>query len=409
MKLNLVVFRSSLNSGVSVEETHSELLGGLRKSFEVSLWAPGKEAGKGGVVIAFIASGGSENGFRDYYERLPKPLLLLTDGLANSLAAALEILSWVRETGGRAEILHGHADYLRSRIEAASTEATTRSALAAARIGVVGFPSEWLISSAVDYAAARKRWGSAFIDIELGVFDEYLRAVDGTAAEAAAAAFSRGAASIAEPSAKDIVAASRVYLALKKLAADYKLDAFTLKCFDILGRYETTGCMGLALLNQEGTVAGCEGDQRTVFTMLLAHALTGQIAFMANPSGIDVERGEAIFAHCTIAPCMTSGYSIRSHFESGIGVGIQGIVPEGKVTVLKLGGPSLDRYFVSAGKIVENLDDARRCRTQLRIELTEDASYFLRSPLSNHHVIVQGDHAEALTSFLEGEGATRSR
>jgi L-fucose isomerase-like protein len=167
--------------------------------------------------------------------------------------------------------------------------------------------------------------------------------------------------------------------------------------------------MALALLNQEGIVAGCEGDQRTVFTMLLVHALTGQVPFMANPSGIDAPHSEAIFAHCTIAPSMTSGYAIRSHFESGIGVGIQGIVPEGKVTVLKVGGPSLDRYFVSSGKIVENLDDPRRCRTQLRIELTEDASYFLRSPLANHHVIVKGDYADALASFMDGEGAVRAR
>jgi L-fucose isomerase-like protein len=409
MKLSLVVFHSSLKSGSSVEETHAELLNGLRKSFDVSLFAPGEEAGKGGLVIAFIASGGSENGFRDYYERLPRPLFLLADGLANSLAASLEILSWVRETGGRAEILHGGAEYLCSRIEAASGEAAARSRVASARIGVVGFPSEWLIASAVDYAAARKRWGSAFVDIELRVLDDYLRAVDEAEAGRAAAAFSSGATSIAEPSAKDIIAASRVYLALKKLAADYRLDAFTLKCFDILGRYETTGCMALALLNQEGTVAGCEGDQRTVFTMLLARALTGQVPFMANPSGIDALRGEAIFAHCTIAPCMTSGYAVRSHFESGIGVAIQGIVPAGPVTVLKVGGPSLDRYFVSSGKMVENLDDDRRCRTQLRIELAEDASYFLRAPLANHHVIVAGDYANALVSFMEGEGAARVR
>jgi L-fucose isomerase-like protein len=143
--------------------------------------------------------------------------------------------------------------------------------------------------------------------------------------------------------------------------------------------------------------------------MLLARVLTGQVPFMANPSGIDVERGEAIFAHCTIAPCMTSGYAIRSHFESGIGVAIQGIVPEGPVTVLKVGGPALDRYFVSSGKLVENLDDPRRCRTQLRIELAEDASYFLRAPLANHHVIVRGDYADELVTFMEGNGAIRSR
>jgi L-fucose isomerase-like protein len=129
---------------------------------------------------------------------------------------------------------------------------------------------------------------------------------------------------------------------------------------------------------------------------------------MANPSQIDAERNSAVFAHCTIAPCLTREYRVRSHFESGIGVGIQGIVPEGEVTVLKVGGPALNRYFVSAGRITANPDDQRRCRTQLEIELAEDASYFLRAPLANHHVIVRGDHAAQFAAFMEAAGASRS-
>jgi L-fucose isomerase-like protein len=412
-RLSLVVFRSDLSAGGSVDETHRELLEGLRKDFELSLFSPGEEEGKDGLVLAFIASGGSENAFRAYYGRLPRPTLLLTDGLANSLAAALEILSWIREMGGQAEILHGSPEYIRARVEAASAAARARESLAKAKIGVIGFPSEWLISSAVDYAAARRRWGSVFTEIEMGALEEYISREDGAEssaeAEKAAEDFARGASKTVEPGKEDLVAAARVYLALKKLAADYGLDALTLKCFDILDSHKTTGCMALALLNQEGITAGCEGDERTVFTMHLARLLTGEVPFMANPSQIDAERNSAIFAHCTIAPCLTREYRVRSHFESGIGVGIQGIVPEGAVTVLKVGGSALDRYFVSAGRITANLDDPRRCRTQLKVDLDEDASYFLRAPLANHHVIVKGDREAEIVAFMEGAGATRSR
>jgi L-fucose isomerase-like protein len=411
--LCLVVFRSPLSAGGSVEETHRELLEGLRKDFELSLFSPGEEAGAGGLLLAFIASGGSENAFRAYYGRLPHPALLLTDGLANSLAAALEILSWIREMGGQAEILHGSPEYIRARIGMASAAARAREGLARAKIGVIGFPSDWLISSAVDYAAARRRWGSAFAEIEMGALEDYLRREDGAdasaEAEKVAADFSRGASKTVEPGGKDLVAAARVYLALKRLAADYGLDAFTLKCFDILDSHRTTGCMALALLNQEGMTAGCEGDERTVFTMHLARLLTGEVPFMANPSQVDVEKNSAVFAHCTIAPCLTREYRVRSHFESSIGVGVQGIVPEGAVTVLKVGGPSLDRYYVSAGRITANPDDPRRCRTQLKIDLSEDASYFLRAPLANHHVIVRGDRAAEIAAFMEAAGAARSR
>jgi L-fucose isomerase-like protein len=417
-RLNLVAFRSSLAGKDSVEGVHAALLSGLREAFELRLFEPderGWEDGAQGPVLAFISSGGSERAFMEAYGRLPRPVLLLTDGLSNSLAASLEILSWVREMGGRAEILHGETGYLVARIQAAlagdsgRAESAALSRIASARIGVIGQPSEWLIASAVDYVAARRRWGTVFEDIELGELESLIDAVDEGEAEAAAGDFSSRACGILEPSPQDVVAASRVYIALRRLARERGLSALSLKCFDILKSRKTTGCMALALLNQEGMVAGCEGDQRTVFTMLAANALCGLPAFMANPASVDARGGRLVFAHCTVAPAMAQRYILRSHFESGIGVGIQGILPEGPATVLKIGGVGLDRYFVSSGAIDANPDDQRCCRTQIAVSLKEDAGYFLRSPLSNHHVIVLGDHAEKIASFLDAQGLARVR
>ncbi len=42
-----------------------------------------------------------------------------------------------------------------------------RNLLSGKRIGVVGEPSEWLISSGVDRESARLRWGVEFIDVPL--------------------------------------------------------------------------------------------------------------------------------------------------------------------------------------------------------------------------------------------------
>ena len=35
----------------------------------------------------------------------------------------------------------------------------------------------------------------------------------------------------------------------------------TVRCFDLLGRIGTTGCLALAILNAEGIPAACEGDR----------------------------------------------------------------------------------------------------------------------------------------------------
>jgi L-fucose isomerase and related proteins len=409
MKLNLVVFRSSLSSGASFEATHAELLAELRGGFEIALCAPGEEKGADGLVLAFIASGGSENDFCAYYRELPKPCPLLTDGLANSLAASLEILSWIRESGGEAEILHGSAAYIKARIEEAESVAAARDRITRAKIGVVGFPSDWLISSAVDYVAAQRRWGASFVNIELAELSRRIASVEESAADAAAKSFAARASKIVEPSDTELIGAARIYLALKSMAAELGLDAFTLKCFDLLPALKTTGCMALALLNEEGLTAGCEGDERTLFSMLVGQAITGRATFMANPAQIDVEKGTAIFAHCTIAPCLVTDFALRSHYESGIGVGIQGRLPEGPVTVFKVGGPGLDRYFVAQGRIVENPADERRCRTQVKVELGDSASYFLRASLANHHVLLPGNYEGKIASFMDERGAMRIR
>lgn len=48
--------------------------------------------------------------------RLRGPIRLLTSGRNNSLAAAMEILSYVTSGGGQGEILHGNPEYIAVRL-----------------------------------------------------------------------------------------------------------------------------------------------------------------------------------------------------------------------------------------------------------------------------------------------------
>ena len=54
--------------------------------------------------------------------------------------------------------------------------------------------------------------------------------------------------------------ALRIYSALKALVVKYKLDGLTVRCFDLLSTIHSTSCIALALLNNEGIIAACEGD-----------------------------------------------------------------------------------------------------------------------------------------------------
>ncbi len=349
--------------------------------------------------LIYIRTGGAEGIFKSLLPRLREqshqPIYLLTSGKSNSLAASMEILSYLRQQGIAGEILHGSNDYITSRIGVLEQVARARQALQGARLGIIGHPSDWLISSSYDAAAVKEKLGIELVEIPMQeLLDEYERtpavAADPLSEKAPSQAI------------KDAVpGAVRIYNALKAIVSRRGLMGFTIRCFDLLTSVHNTGCVALARLNAQGVVASCEGDVPAMLSMAIAQALTGQTGFQANPARIDVETGEMLFAHCTIPLNMVDSYELDTHFESGIGVGLRGYMQEGPVTLLKVSG-SLDRSFVEEGTLVRNQAQPDLCRTQQVIQLAckQQARYFLTNPIGNHHIILKGSHKQALTQLL---------
>ena len=316
---------------------------------------------------------------------------LLTSGKSNSLAASLEILSYLRQQGLKGEVLHGSAAYLQERIHTRETVAAARKKLALTRIGVIGQPSDWLISSHADPMAIMDKMGAKLVEVPM---EELLHEIAGQAGDDAPAD---------EPMAdnvrKSYPGATQIYHALQVLVNKYELGAFTLRCFDLLTAVGNTGCLALASFNAEGIPASCEGDVPALLSMMIAQALTGCTGFQANPARIDVESGQMLFAHCTVPFNMVENWQYDTHFESGIGVGIHGNLPEGPVTVFKVDG-KLGRHFAAEGTLLRNQYEDNLCRTQVVLQLKpEDARYFLTDPIGNHHIILPG-HCKALLEEL---------
>lgn len=407
MKIALVSVLSEVHDQAKIDETLKDKLAYLNDNFEIDEIEIDQLAETDfteyDLSLSFIKSGGSENIFAEILEYLPQPIYLLTTELHNSLPAALEILSYLNRRDIKAKIIHGSPEEMTAEIKKLAAYKKVKTELAAARLGVIGKPSDWLIGSGVDYDLAGAHWGTEFIDLELAELYQILEGIDSKEAEKIAANFAAEAAEIVEADQAELTKAARIYLALKELIADYELDALTLRCFDIVKKLNTTGCLALALLNNEGLIAGCEGDLPALFTMFLAYKLTGKIPFMANPAAIDKQKEEILFAHCTVATGISEEYIIRSHFETGIGVGIQGLMKKGPVTVFKIGGSGLEEYFVAEGEITANLDSPNACRTQLKISLPQSSDYFFNDSIGNHHLIIPGYHAEKIDEFLAAE------
>ena len=394
--MNILVIRSSFQTDDFVEKEYAELLQQLKNECNAAITIVGDESSNERLAalpqfdFVMIATGGVENLFKRI---MPSTGKLIADGRNNSLAAALEILTWLEGQGKEGQIIHGTNDEIIKSL----VETVCPPSLQGLRIGLFGQPSDWLIASGVDREYLLKHFRVETIDIDLHRLIDGIKAIPQTDAVKVAQAIVKKAKSVKEPSCADMLEAAKAYLAIKKICQEERLDAMTIRCFDIVKTCGTTSCLALALLNDEGIVAGCEGDMQTLMSMLLAKRLCGEEAFMANPSNLTSET--SMLAHCTIPLAMCDDISIRSHFESGIGVAIQGTMPLTDYTIFKWGGPRLDRYFVTEAQAIEAPYSNHFCRTQITLNV-DLRPYLLKHSIGNHHVIIKGRHAETIRKFL---------
>lgn len=287
--------------------------------------------------------------------------------------------------------------------KAASDEATSAESLVKAlggcTIGLIGEASPWLIASGIDKEALCKRCGVSFREISIGTLaDKYLGYRElwknhtlsaGARAELDEVLCRFSCSLEGDRTTEDLSDAAIMYLALASICKEEHLDAVTVKCFDLLSSCKTTACLALALLNDNGIIAGCEGDIPSICTMLAVYKALGRPSFMANPASIDSDNLSIDFAHCTIPTVMVEGCTLPSHFESGIGIGINGELPLGNYTLCKLSGKTLERSLICNGRLVNGEYLSNRCRTQVRFIFETKAEFdaFSKARVGNHIIL----------------------
>ena len=282
--------------------------------------------------------------------------------------------------------------------EAASADALVK-ALGGCTIGLIGEAYPWLIASGIDKEALSERCGVSFREISIGTLaDKYLGYRElwknhtlsaGARAELDEVLCRFSCSLEGDRTTEDLSDAAIMYLALASICKEEHLDAVTVKCFDLLSSCKTTACLALALLNDNGIIAGCEGDIPSICTMLAIYKALGRPSFMANPASIDSDNLSIDFAHCTIPTVMVEGCTLPSHFESGIGIGINGEVPLGNYTLCKLSGKTLERSLICNGRLVKGEYLSNRCRTQVRFIFESKAEFdaFCKARVGNHIIL----------------------
>ena len=395
MSIAIYTLTSELHDEKAVDAVTREFLNSLDVNYEFkgSNYA---DYGSHSLDLIYVRTGGTEGIFKrllpDLQAKSKRPFYLLTSGKSNSLAASMEILSYLRQNDFKGEIIHGNPEYISKRIRLLAKVGEARQSLKGCRLGVVGAPSDWLISSHADHDAVMRRLGISLVDIPM---QELLDVMTATPLREANEQASADAIRNALP------VANQIYDALKTIVERHQIQGFTSRCFDLLTAVHNTGCLALAKLNAEGIVAGCEGDVPAMLSMKIVQSLLGVSGFQANPASINPETGEMLFAHCTIPFNMVERYEFDTHFESGIGVGIRGYMKEGPVTIFKVSG-DLSRSSIEEGELIRNQAKPDLCRTQQVIQLSHPSqtTYFLTDPIGNHHVIIPGHHKALFEELL---------
>ena len=319
-----------------------------------------------------VLTGGTEASFLRLVNEgkilLNEPVFILASGYSNSLAASLEILSWIQQHGGTGRVLTSPSQIAEadqpSMADARAAQPAPSLPHAALRLGVIGEPSDWLIASQVDDAYILEQTGIRLVHIPIDEVTS-LGEVDG-----------------------GMKGAELIYDRLKEIVARYDLNGLTLRCFDLLTTVKNTGCIALSHLNDEGIPASCEGDIPLLLTMILAKQKYGRIGFQVNPARIG-DDGRMLFAHCTIPLKMTTSHSFTTHFESGIGVGIHGELPLGSYRLMKLSA-DLKQLVDEPVELIANQYEPNLCRTQVWLQAsTKVARQLLTQPLANHHLLIR--------------------
>lgn len=351
--------------------------------------------------IILIGSGGTESLFLKRLKDLKEPIVILSTSRNNSLPACLEIKTYLENHNKLCFLLSGAENHIANMLKHIATIINAYRSIMDNNLGLIGGASSWLIASPIDPKAIYNNFKIKVVKIKMKELEELISETEQEMID------------IDEvPHANELMnkfdnkstlhEAIVFYLSLKKLVKKYNLKGLTIKCFDLLKKYQNTACLALALLNEEGITAGCEGDMPSLITMHITYALTGRSSFMANPSKFNYEENSLMLAHCTVPLNMCSSYSLTTHFESGLGIGIKGEMPEGRITICKIAPDySLDNTICMPASIKESVNIPGYCRTQIIVSLGEEGLLdILKASFGNHLIVSYGDVYQDLIPLL---------
>jgi L-fucose isomerase-like protein len=185
-----------------------------------------------------------------------------------------------------------------------------------------------------------------------------------------------------------------LYWIFKDLMREHQAHAFTIRdCMaTIMPMSETTACLTLGLLNDEGYMAFCESDFVIIPPGVLLRHIAGKPVFLHNSTF--PHNGEVTCAHC-IGPRRMDGVhynptEITTHYESEYGAAPKVSMPEGQELTFIDPEYSTGRWLGFTGKVIRN-PYYEICRSQQDVQIAGDWQRLKSEVRDSHWVNVYGN------------------
>ena len=348
-----------------------------------------------------LLTGGTENLALEVSRRVKRaPIMLVTSNIYNSFPAGLELLPALREEGHYVKLIYSKDWKEKHKIEIDNFEKVSRAIikLKKLRVGLIGGPSNWLVSSIPN--RINKNIKLNLVKVDLNELYKRYRKYGNIEQVEKNGEIKKQAKKGAEVSNKDLNLAYKMHLALDELMDDLKMDYVSVKCFDIIRDLKTTLCLSCFITNSKERIVGCEGDIPSLITMIAMSSLANAPTWMSNPIKVNLRDNTLTLAHCTISRKLTSKHGLRSHFESNLGVGINGVLKHNMKVTLSRIGKDLNEAILLTGKIIDSdFKDEEVCRTKAVIELDQNLSEFMDRSIGNHIIMLPGSYMEQLAEL----------
>jgi L-fucose isomerase-like protein len=194
---------------------------------------------------------------------------------------------------------------------------------------------------------------------------------------------------------KFVVNSFLLHSVFRDLMREYDAPAFTIRaCMaTIIPMAETTACLTLSLLNDQGVLAFCESDFVIIPSGILLHYISGKPVFLHNSTF--PHNAVATCAHCTAPRRMDGTHyepaKIMTHYESEYGAAPKVEIPKGQEVTFIDPEYSTGRWVGFKG-IVKANPFYEICRSQQDVEIQGDWRKLLKEVRDSHWMMAYGNY-----------------